>query len=166
MVRHVALRGARTYCLPGAKVSDIRTALPPLIRDHPQASSIIIHAGSNDIGLQQSERLKDDFRALISSVLAADRTCIISGPFPSPCYGDGKFSSIRGLHIWLKGYCCLLRIPFIDNFNTFWRRFDLFARDGLHPNWSGAQLLSTGMDLAKRSALAVDVELGANRHEA
>ena len=152
MVRHIVVPKAQTCCFPGAKVLDVRAAIPPLLTDHPQASSLIIHVGTNDIKLQQSERLKEDFKALISTAQETGRSCIISGPFSSPRYGDGKFSRIRQLHIWLKGYCCQHNIPFVDNFTTFLYRPDLFAMDGLHPSWSGARLLSMNMDLALRSS--------------
>ena len=151
MIRHVRVPGALTHCSPGATVSQINTAIAPLIMNHPETSSIIIHVGANDIKLQQSERLKKDFMTLIDTTLDTGKACIISGPFPSPQYGHVKYSRIRQLHLWLKGYCRQLGVPYVDNFTTFLDRRDLFARDGLHPNRSGARLLSLNMELTLRS---------------
>ncbi len=36
-------------------------------------------------------------------------------------------------------------IDFIDNWMSFWGRPDLLKRDGLHPSWGGAALLSRNM---------------------
>ena len=154
MVRHTALPGAETCCYPGAKVSDINAIITPLITNHNEVSSVVIHVGSNDIKRQQSELLQEDFKALITTVRATGKTCIISGPFPSPQYGDERYSRIRDLHIWLKRHCCQHMIPFVDNFSAFWNRRELFARDGLHPSRLGAHLLSVSMQLALKSSTA------------
>ena len=151
MVRHVALPKAQTLCFPGARVLDIKVKLPSLLDKYPSASTVILHVGSNDIKAQQSEKLKKDFMSLIDTLLDSRAQCVISGPMPSPCWGDIKFSRLRNLHIWLKGYCRSLGLPFIDNFTTFLDRPALFRYDGLHLNWSGSRLLSTNMSLTINS---------------
>ena len=90
-------------------------------------------------------------KTLIATAQMTGRTCIISGPFSSPRFGDGKFSRIRQLHIFLKGFCFQSGIPYIDNFYTFWNWSNLFAMDGLHLSLPGAHLLSMSMDLALKS---------------
>ncbi|KAJ8388167.1 hypothetical protein AAFF_G00136330 [Aldrovandia affinis] len=151
MVRHIVVPKAVTYSMPGATVSDINSVITMLIEDHPQASSDVLHVGANDLKFQQSETLKKDFMTLINTVSESGKACIISRPFSSPRYGDVKYSRICNLHIWLKGYCCSLSIPFIDNFTMLWDRKDLFARDGLHLNRDRARMLSLSMDLALKS---------------
>ena len=155
MVRHISIPRAETFCYSGAQVSHITTQLPDIVHTHPAASSIITHIGSNDLKLQQSETLKADFKTLIDTVLAMGKQCIISGPLPSPRFGDIKFSRVRQLHVWLKSYCRSLGIPFVDNFTAFWNRPNLFARDGLHPNRAGKRLLANNMLLTLESASTV-----------
>ena len=151
MVRHVVLPKAQTLCFPGARVLDIKVKLPSLLDQYPSASTVILHIGSNDIKAQQSEKLKKDFISLIDTLLDSRAQCVISGPMPSPCWGDIKFSRLLNLHIWLKGYCRSLGIPFIDNFTTFLDRPTLFRYDGLHLNWSGSRLLANNMALTLKS---------------
>lgn len=148
MVRHVTLPKAETLCFPGARVLDINSKLPSVLSEYPSAATVVVHVGSNDTSLQQSERLKDDFKTLIDTLLTSGKQCTISGPLPSPRYGNMKFSRIRQLHIWLKGYCSSLGIPFVDNFSTFRQRPNLFGWDGIHLNRVGSQLLALNMDLA------------------
>ncbi|KAL2099524.1 hypothetical protein ACEWY4_003918 [Coilia grayii] len=118
-VRHVTLPRSETWCLPGARVEDFQARVPEVVEQHPTASAIVVHDGSNDIRLQQSEKLK-----------------------------DMQFSRIRQLHVWLMGNCSREKVPFADNFGSFWRRRSLFARVGRHLNRAGASLLASKPELA------------------
>lgn len=148
MVRNLDLHAAKTFCFPGALVADINASIEQVAREHCTASTIAVHVGSNDIKIQQSEKLKDYFKELIETVFKTGMQCVISGPIPSPCFGDMNFSRIRQLHIWLKTYCSTLNIPFADNFNSFWNRRYLFGRDARHLNRQGTELLAHNIKLA------------------
>lgn len=152
MVRHVRVRNAYTSCHPGALVLDINRSAPNIIRHYPSASTVVIHAGINDLKLEQSEKLKDDFITLINTIHSSNKQCIISGPLPPPRFGNVKYSRLRLLHVWLKTYCMLNRIPSVDNFLTFFNRPGLFKKDRLHPNIPGSRLLSQNIKLTIESS--------------
>ena len=152
MVRHVRLRNAYTSCHPGALVLDINHSAPHIMRQHPSASTVVIHAGINDLKLQQSEKLKQDFTTLINTIQNSNKQCIISGPLPPPRFGNIKFSRLRDLHKWLKHYCMKKQIPYVDNFLTFFKRPGLFKMDHLHPNIPGSRLLSLNIELTIESS--------------
>ena len=81
---------------------------------------MVTHVGSNDLKVHpKSEKVKDDFKTLIDTVLESGRQCVISGPLPSPQFGHVKFSHMHQLHVWLKGQYCAVGIPFVDNFLVF-----------------------------------------------
>ncbi|KAL2079060.1 hypothetical protein ACEWY4_024804 [Coilia grayii] len=126
---------SETWCLPGARVEDVQVRVPEVADRHPIASAIVVHIGSNDIRLQQSKKLKSGFTSLIQTILATGKKYIL-------------FSRIRQLHVWLMGYCSRENIPFADNFGSFWRKSNLFARDGRHLNRAGASLLASNLVLA------------------
>ncbi|KAK7930572.1 hypothetical protein WMY93_006967 [Mugilogobius chulae] len=147
IVRHVRVQRGFTSCMPGAYVKDLHDSAPQIISQLPSVSTVVIHVGSNDLKRQQSEKLKDDFIALINSIQSTGKKCVISGPLPAPCFGDVKFSRLRQLHVWLKAFCAAKEIPFVDNFAAFFRRPELFRRDRLHLSFSGARLLSFNMNL-------------------
>ncbi|KAK0138885.1 hypothetical protein N1851_024558 [Merluccius polli] len=135
MVQHVAVRGGRTYrqCQrEGASLKEISSTAAQVICNHDSATTVIVQAGTNDLKLQQSESLKKDFVQLVNNLLDTGKQVVISGPIPSPRFGDIVFSRIRQLHIWLKRYCRIQDIPFVDNFSTFLNRPQVFKRDGLH----------------------------------
>ena len=160
MVRYVNVHGAVTHFISGATVNEVHCSLLRRLRDNPHFTTVAIHAGANDLKFRQPERLKDDFRSLIRTIRAIDNPpiqLIISGPFISPRYNYRQFTQMRDLHIWLRGYCCSLSIPYVDNYALFTDRGGAFAwdgrlgGDGLHLNLMGARLLSRSIELAAKS---------------
>ncbi len=128
MVRHVRISKCLTSCHPGALVNDINSSAQRLLRHHPSVSTVVVEAGTNDLRLQQSEKLKDDFLSLIDNLRQTNKQIIILGPLPSPHFGDVKFSRLWQLHTWLKGYCSSKNIPYVDNFTTFYNRPFFFKK--------------------------------------
>ncbi|KAK3557638.1 hypothetical protein QTP70_032299, partial [Hemibagrus guttatus] len=67
IVRHVhatvAKGKVRTRRLPGARVLDFYAQVPAILKKN--IGAVVLHAGTNDIGLRQTEILKKDFRSLV-----------------------------------------------------------------------------------------------------
>ncbi|XP_073776983.1 uncharacterized protein [Danio rerio] len=86
-VRAASSKGnkVRTFCFPGARVENISTQITTILGAAESPGAIVLHVGTNDTGLQQSEILKKDFRSLIETVrrtLPATQI-IVSGPLPT-----------------------------------------------------------------------------------
>ncbi|KAJ8381157.1 hypothetical protein SKAU_G00019350 [Synaphobranchus kaupii] len=64
IVRDINPLGAKTFCFPGAYVLDIDRQVPAVLQQHPDAHLLIVHVGSNDIKLGETETLKKDFEQL------------------------------------------------------------------------------------------------------
>lgn len=79
--------------------------------------------------------------ALIETGLDSGRRCIISGPVPTLCHGNMKFSQIKQLHTYERILLLLGPPLFLDNFDAFLGRPDLFSRDELHLSRPGSHLL-------------------------
>ncbi len=62
------------------------------------------------------------------------------------------FSRILSLNTWLLSTCKTLNIDFINNFNLFWNRAQLFSPDGVHPNWLGRKMLTANLQYAVRTS--------------
>uniref|UniRef100_A0A8C6K9T5 SGNH hydrolase-type esterase domain-containing protein n=1 Tax=Nothobranchius furzeri TaxID=105023 RepID=A0A8C6K9T5_NOTFU len=145
IIKHVRMSGAVTHSFPGAKVMDIAKRIPELIHNHPTVSKIIIHAGTNDTRMQQSELLKRDFIHLFNLLKSTHLCVFISGPIPTVDRGIGRFSRILSLNTWLSSVTVQHNIAFIDNFNIFWGRKHLFGPDGLHLNRQGTHTLKMSL---------------------
>ncbi|KAK3514495.1 hypothetical protein QTP70_018668 [Hemibagrus guttatus] len=77
IVRHIRATTAkgkvRTRCLPGARVLDVSAQVPAILKKN--SGAVVLHAGTNDIRLRQTEILKKDFRSLVEKF--ADDTTVI-----------------------------------------------------------------------------------------
>ncbi|KAK3523106.1 hypothetical protein QTP86_015153, partial [Hemibagrus guttatus] len=87
VVRHVRVTAAKgkvhTRCLPGVRVLDVSAQVPAILKKNIRA--VVLHAGTNDIRLRQTEILKKDFRSLVEKVHTTSPTTriIVSGPLPT-----------------------------------------------------------------------------------
>ncbi|KAK3519628.1 hypothetical protein QTP86_017767, partial [Hemibagrus guttatus] len=87
IIRHVRATAAKgkvhTRCLPGARVLDVSAQVPAILKKN--IGAVVLHAGTNDIRLRQTEILKKDFRSLVELVRTTSPTTriIVSGPLPT-----------------------------------------------------------------------------------
>ncbi|KAK3515325.1 hypothetical protein QTP70_014456, partial [Hemibagrus guttatus] len=83
-VRATAAKGKLcTRCLSGARVLDVAAQVPTILKKN--IGAVVLHAGTNDISLRQTEILKKDFRSLVEKVRTTSPTTriIMSGPLPT-----------------------------------------------------------------------------------
>ncbi|XDV16888.1 hypothetical protein PO909_016402 [Leuciscus waleckii] len=131
-------------CLPGARAPDIKANLKVLANANRKFSKIIIHVGTNDVRLRQSEITKINIKEVCELASTMSGTVICSGPIPVR-RSDEIVSRLCSLNGWLSKWCPQHNIEFIDNWKSFLGKPDLLKRDGIHPSWDGAALLSSNM---------------------
>ncbi|XP_073787003.1 uncharacterized protein isoform X2 [Danio rerio] len=105
IVRHVCAASSkgnkvRTFCFPGARVRNISTQIPTILGAAESPGAVVLHVGTNDTGLLQSEILKKDFRSLIETVRRTSPAMqiIVSGPLPTYRRGNERLFRADGLH--------------------------------------------------------------------
>ncbi|XP_067260365.1 uncharacterized protein, partial [Chanodichthys erythropterus] len=142
--RNVKIETSATIatCLPGARAPDIKANLKVLANANRKYSKIIIHVGTNDVQLRQSEITKINIKEVCELASTMSGEVICSGPLPV-CRSDEIVSRLSSLNGWLSKWCPQNNIGFIDNWKSFWGRPDLLKRDGIHPSRDGAALLSS-----------------------
>ncbi|KAK3558134.1 hypothetical protein QTP86_009865 [Hemibagrus guttatus] len=106
IVRHVRATAAKgkvhTRCLPGARVLDVSAQVPAILKKN--IGAVVLHAGTNDIRLRQTEILKKDFRSLVELVRTTSPTTriIVSGPLPTFQRGIERQTQIFQLRVDTK----------------------------------------------------------------
>lgn len=159
-IRLKANHPAIIHCLPGGRATDVKANLKMVLAkaktgECREYRDIVIHVGTNDVRMKQSEITK---RNIASACISARKMCrhrvIVSGPLPVRG-SDELYSRVSQLNRWLKTvFCPSQKIEFVDNWPSFWdsptnrTKPDLLRSDGLHPSWRGALILSTNIDRA------------------
>uniref|UniRef100_A0A3P9LAJ1 SGNH hydrolase-type esterase domain-containing protein n=1 Tax=Oryzias latipes TaxID=8090 RepID=A0A3P9LAJ1_ORYLA len=107
---------AVTRCFPGAEVMDILQKLPDLLLSLPSTIiRILVHVGTNDTTLQQSEVTKRDFLDLFHFLKNTGKTVFISGPIPTLSRGSTRFSRILSLNTWLQFITPVVRVKYVQH---------------------------------------------------
>uniref|UniRef100_A0A3B5LYK2 SGNH hydrolase-type esterase domain-containing protein n=1 Tax=Xiphophorus couchianus TaxID=32473 RepID=A0A3B5LYK2_9TELE len=132
-----------------------------LTTDQPDIESLVVHVGANDVAKQKSEILKKDFNILLNTMGKLKMKLFLSGPIPSPQWGDEKHSRLDMINKWLIKSCSASSVTFIHNLWIYWQRFHLFGRSGRNLNKHGIKLLTkNGLGLIRQRTVKVLVELG------
>lgn len=147
---------AIVHCLPGARASDIEANLRVLTShrkgEFPQTHTrttykqIVIHVGTNNVRMRQSEVTKDSLaRTLELGNKMSRHRLIVSGPLPVRG-SDEQYSRLVSMNRWLARHCSQKGYGFVDNWPSFWGRPGLLRADGRHPTGHGAAILSSNID--------------------
>ncbi len=90
------------HCLPGARAPDILANLKVLANAKRKFSKIVIHVGTNDVRLRQSEISKNNVKEVCELANTMADTVICSGPLPA-YRGDEIHSRLLSLNGWIAG---------------------------------------------------------------
>ncbi|XP_062862430.1 uncharacterized protein LOC134324493 [Trichomycterus rosablanca] len=144
-------------CIPGARAPDIRANLKVLANANRRFSKIVIHVGTNDVRLRQSEVTKSNVKEVCELARSMSEAVVCSGPLPIRPSGE-TYSRLLSLNRWMSKWCSENCIDFVDNWSTFEGRPGLLKRDGVHPTWEGAARISCsiGDRLYHRVSVAAD----------
>uniref|UniRef100_A0A3B5Q2B2 SGNH hydrolase-type esterase domain-containing protein n=1 Tax=Xiphophorus maculatus TaxID=8083 RepID=A0A3B5Q2B2_XIPMA len=124
----------RMISFPGDTVSDLT-----------HIESLVVHVGANDVAKQKSEILKKDFNILLKTMGTLKMKLFLSGPIPSPQWGDEKHSRLDMINKWLIKSCSASSVTFIDNLWIYWQRFHLFGRSGRNLHKHGIKLFTANL---------------------
>ena len=144
-VSNININRAVTCSYPSASDSDITKLLPEVLAKHQGVKQLIVHVGAVDIRENQSEILKKDFEKLFESLDKVAIPTLISGPLPNIDRRINKFSRLLQLNTWLSKVCESRGLHFIENFNLFWQRDDLFKGKGPHLNRGAVRRLTDNL---------------------
>ena len=135
-------KGRMTCCLPGAGVKDVTQRFRRIVKGTGEEALVVVHVGVNDVRKVRSEELVERYRELLREVKESGRRCVVSGVLPRQKVGGLWLSQAIGLNDRLRRLCGESRIGFMDEWDRFYGRQDLYARDGIHFSRKGVQEFS------------------------
>ena len=136
----------KRFCIPGASVDDVAEAVDTVVEGAPANGIVIIHAGTNDIVRTRSEELMEKYRKMIRKYKEKTNNILISGILPRIDAGNTFYGKAYSTNNRVKNLCSQEGIEFIDTWNDFYGKRELFTSDGLHLNTVGSAPLGRLFD--------------------
>ena len=148
-----ANKGKRmTCCLPGAGVQDVVEKFKRVVKGTGKEAIVVVHVGVNDVckkGLG-SEELVRRYKELLREIKESGRRCIVSGVLPRQKVGGKWLSHALGLNDRLRRMCGEWKVGFMDEWDRFYGRQELYAMDGIHFSRKGVSELSECLERVVR----------------
>ena len=128
-------------CLPGARVSDVSERISQVLKGEGEQPQVVVHIGTNDLGRKRDKDVRQAFKDLGCKLKGRTNRVVISGLLPAPRDSEMRNREREELNTWLKGWCRWEGFSFLDNWGSFWGKWDLYKQDGLHLNLRGTNIL-------------------------
>ena len=155
-----SMRGVRVTSVPGKGNKDIRREVEKSTADKSGAAIII--ASGNDLYMRNGSLgnttpiILDVMGAVDDAALKAHRRVVV-GIIPRLWWRPAAYSKNIGINNSLKDLCRKEGVTFVDPYDEFFARPDLFKNDGVHLSEKGKARLVT---LVKRGCLQAGNDSG------
>ena len=143
-------KGRMTCCLPGAGVKDVAERYRGIVKGTGKEALVVVHVGVNDVRRVRPEELVQRYRELLREVKDSGRRCVVSGVLPRQKVGGLWLSQAKGLNDRLRWMCQESGVGFMDEWDRFVGRRELYAMDGIHFSRKGVQVLSECLEKVVR----------------
>ena len=140
-------------CLPGARIEHV-TERVEKIMGRGKGGTILVHVGTNNADKEGTTAIVDKYRNLLKKTKEARvGQIILSGILP--VFGnriDGYRNSKR-INGMMKRICKEEDVGYVDVWDSFVGKEDMYVRDGLHLSGKGAAVFAEGLSGAVTSGL-------------
>ena len=142
-------------CLPGARIEHV-TERVEKIMGRGKGGSLLVHIGTNNADKEGTTAIVDKYRKLLKKTKEARvEQIILSGILP--VFGnriDGYRNSKRmAINRMVKRLCKEEDVGYVDLWDSFVGKEDMYLRDGLHLSGKGAAVFAEGLSGAVASGL-------------
>ena len=142
-------------CLPGARIEHV-TERVEKIMGRGTGGTILVHVGTNNADKEGTTTFVDKYRNLLKKTKEARvGQIILSGILPVfgnriDGYTNSKRMAINGM---MKRLCKEEDVGYVDLWDSFVGKEEIYARDGLHLSEKGAVAFAEGLSEAVASGL-------------
>ena len=144
-------------CLPGARIEYV-TERVEKIMGRGKGGTILVHVGTNNADKEGTTAIVDKYMNLLKKTKEARvGQVILSGILPVfgnriDGYRNSKRMAINGM---MKRLCKEEDVGYVDLWDSFVGKEDMYVRDGLHLSGTGAAVFAEGLSGAVTSGLAL-----------
>ena len=130
-------------CLPGARIEHV-TERVEKIMGRGKGGTILVHIGTNNADKEGTTAIVDKYRKPLKKTNEARvEQIILSGILPVFCnridgYRNSKRMAINGM---VKRLCKEEDVGYVDLWDSFMGKEEMYARDGLHLSGKGLPFL-------------------------
>ena len=142
-------------CLPGARIEHV-TARVEKIMGRGKGGTILVHIGTNNADKEGTTAIVDKYSKLLKKTKEARvGQIILSGILPVfgnriDGYRNSKRMAINGM---VKRLCKEEDVGYVDLWDSFVGKEEMYLRDGLHLSGKGAAVFAEGLSGAVASGL-------------
>ena len=145
-------------CLPGARIEHV-TERVEKIMGRGKGGTILVHIGTNNADKEGTTPIVDKYRKLLKLLKKTKEArvaqIILSGILPVfgnriDGYRKSKRMAINGM---VKRLCKEEDVGYVDLWDSFVGKEEMYVRDGLHLSGKGAAVLAEGLSGAVASGL-------------
>ena len=142
-------------CLPGARIEHV-TERVEKIMGRGKGGTILVHIGTNNADKEGTTAIVDKYRKLLKKTKEARvGQIILSGILPVfgnriDGYRNSKRMAINGM---VKRLCKEEDVGYVDLWDSFVGKEEMYLRDGLHLSGKGAAVFAEGLSGAVASGL-------------
>ena len=142
-------------CLPGARIEHV-TERVEKIMGRGNGGTILVHVGTNNADKEGTTAIVEKYRDLLKKTKQARvGQIIISGILPVfgnriQGYRNSKRMAVNGM---VERLCKEEDVGYVDLWDSFVGREDMYGRDGLHLSGKGAAVFADGLSGAVASGL-------------
>ena len=139
-------------CLPGARIEHVTERVDEIMGSG-NGGTILVHIGTNNADKEGTTAILEKYRNLLKKTKQA--RIILSGILPVfgnriQGYRNSKRMAVNGM---VKQLCKEEEVGYVDLWDSFVGKKDMYVRDGLHLSGKGAAVFAGGLSGAVASGL-------------
>ena len=142
-------------CLPGARIEHVTERVEKIV-GRGNGGTILVHVGTNNTDKEGTTAIVEKYRKLLKKTKQARLGQIILSGILPVCgnriqgYRNSKRMAVNGM---VERLCKEEDVGYVDMWDSFVGKEELYFRDGLHLSGKGAAVLAEGLSGAVASGL-------------
>ena len=153
-------------CLPGAKIEAITERVNNIVGSG-KGGSVLVHGGKNNVEREGTTAIVRKYRQLVRTLKQTRvEQVILSGILPVMGRRGHKYRNCRwmAINMLVQKLCREEEVGFLDLWESFVGRADMYMKDGLHLSGKGAAVFADKLSAVVDSDLGTMTNIFGSKH--